>query len=357
MSDKIFIYGLTGDDNVIRYIGKTSLRRLEKRRGEHISEATTLIDNRHKNNWIRKVLKNGENLNILVLEECDESIWQEREIFWISQFNNLTNRTEGGDGKSGYEYKLTLEEVMTWVKNNIPKINSESKWRDYVKNNSLPNFIPKRPDSRYKNDGWISFPHFFNYPDHKKQYISYEDLKKFIQENKINGYHKYLEIRTKNMPFNPVDFYDECNSLKDILCKKPIKFKNKKRNIISYDDAKIIIKNLNFTKKKEYTCWYSENKHLMLPINPPVYYKKEWMSWQDFFGNSLPIIINYHKHEKSTHFLPYSDAKEWINSNMSDIKTENDWRKITKTLPKFIPKRPDYVFKNNGWINYASFLS
>lgn len=29
---------------------------------------------------------------------------------------------------------------------------------------------------------------------------------------------------------------------------------------------------------------------------------------------------------------------------------------ITEELPIFIPKRPDYIYKNNGWISYKKFL-
>ena len=359
-SNKVFIYGLTGDDNIIRYVGKTPSRRLNKRKHEHLSEARSLRDNRHKNNWIRKILNKDENLNIIVLEECNEDNWIEREIFWISQFENLTNRSEGGEGNSGYEYKLNLEEVMKWVKTNIPEVNSESKWRKYKKKNNLPDFIPNRPDARYKNDGWISFTHFFNYVDHskRKNFITYDDLKKTVIENKIKTLKQYKNFRKENMPSNPNLFYKEWKSCRDffgeIKANKEIK---NKRNIVLYEDAKSTIKSLNFTKKVEYTKWYEENKNLCLPRNPPVYYKDEWISWNDFFGNNLPKIINYYKKQKSTLFLSYSNAKEWIKNNISNLKIENDWRKITKTLPKFIPKRPDYVYKNSGWKNYAEFLS
>lgn len=39
---------------------------------------------------------------IELLEECDYSVWQEREKYWISQFPNLINLTKGGDGCLGF---------------------------------------------------------------------------------------------------------------------------------------------------------------------------------------------------------------------------------------------------------------
>ena len=357
MENKILIYGLTGDDKIIRYVGMTPLRRLEKRRIEHISEAKSLRDNRHKNNWIRKILKNGEDLNIFVLEECDESTWQEKEKFWISKFDNLTNKSEGGEGNSGYKYKLTITEVMDWVKNNIPHINSESKWREYIKNHSLPDFIPSRPDVRYKNDGWISYMHFFNFTNHKKIFISYDELKNIVNKNNIKTLREYKIFRNKNMPSNPNLFYKEWTSCRNFFGEiKEVKENKHKKIIVSFLNAKLIIKDFNFTKKNEYTQWQKLNKNLFLPVNPPIYYKEDWLSWQDFFGNKLPKIINYHKKQKSILFLSYNDTKEWIDANLS-VNTESEWRNVTKNLPKFIPKRPDYVYKNQGWEGWTLFFS
>ena len=33
------------------------------------------------------------------------------------------------------------------------------------------------------------------------------------------------------------------------------------------------------------------------------------------------------------------------------------WRKITHSLPYYISRRPDYLFKDKGWVNYTTFLS
>lgn len=39
---------------------------------------------------------------IELIEEVDNSIWQEREKYWISKYSNLINLTEGGDGCLGF---------------------------------------------------------------------------------------------------------------------------------------------------------------------------------------------------------------------------------------------------------------
>ena len=57
MNSKVYIYGLTGDDNVVRYVGKTIRPNIRKL--EHIAESKSSKVNYYKNNWIKKILQNG----------------------------------------------------------------------------------------------------------------------------------------------------------------------------------------------------------------------------------------------------------------------------------------------------------
>ena len=353
MQNKVFIYALSGDDGVIRYIGK-SVRPFIRFK-EHIYESKSNRTNYHKNNWIKKLLKNNEDLHISILEECDENNWKEREIYWISMFSNLTNITPGGES-GGYhiKYSIPIDEFIIWVKTNIPHINSETKWREYIKNNNIPDFIPKRPDEKYRNNGWVSFGYHFN----KVEFISFIDLKKLVKINEITTYREYKLFRNKNMPYNPQSFYkDDWISWYDFFDKeKPKKLIPKKIKYLSYSEAKKYIKNFLFTKKIEYTNWYLNNKNIGLPRDPIFFYKYEFISWEDFFGNNLPKIINYSGGKKWEIFFDYYDAKKWVNENIS-ARNEKDWRKISNTLPYFIPRRPDARYKNYGWVSYSIFLN
>jgi hypothetical protein len=357
-----YIYGLSGNDGTIRYVGKSY--NPNKRLREHLLESTKNVGNKHKNNWIKNLIKNGEEINVIILEECDENNWVEREKFWIKKLTNLVNISEGGEGCSGVRFKKPLNDIILWVKENLPHIKTESQWREYVKSNILPDFIPKRPDSRYKNDGWISFNHFLSYPTNKEKYMTYNELQTSVRKNNIKTSTEYRNNRTHNMPYSPEVYYkEEWVSWKDFLGydkkigRKIIRpFKEKKEPIVSFDVAKKIIKKLNFTKKIEYDIWYQENKKLNLPSHPKIFYKNEWISWQDFFGNNLPKIINYHKREKNNNFLTYNETKKWVKLNLPNVRIESDWRKITNNLPYYIPKRPDNRYKNNGWCGWKEFF-
>ena len=93
----VFIYGLADPrSGCIRYVGKTS-RTLKERYRRHIS--TSKRKGTYKENWIQSILRHGEKPGIVLLEECAEDNWQEREVAWIASFpkEQLTNSTIGGE--------------------------------------------------------------------------------------------------------------------------------------------------------------------------------------------------------------------------------------------------------------------
>ena len=95
------IYVLKHPDTLeVRYVGKT-VRSLSRRLGNHIANAKGNKHNKHLSNWILKIIAESKKPIIELLDECEHSVWQEREKYWISQFPNLINLTKGGDGCLG----------------------------------------------------------------------------------------------------------------------------------------------------------------------------------------------------------------------------------------------------------------
>lgn len=76
--------------NEVRYVGKTTSPK--RRYKEHIYK---LNKTDHKTNWIKSLLRDGLKPVMDIFEECIDN-WEEREKYWITQFNNLTNLTDGG---------------------------------------------------------------------------------------------------------------------------------------------------------------------------------------------------------------------------------------------------------------------
>lgn len=94
----VIIYGLYDPrkKDLIRYVGKTTMS-LKKRLQGHIDESRNIKSPTYKKYWIQSLLKENIRPEIKIIEECSEEIWQEREIYWISQFTKLTNTTIGGE--------------------------------------------------------------------------------------------------------------------------------------------------------------------------------------------------------------------------------------------------------------------
>lgn len=107
---RVKIYVLKDPNTLeIRYVGKT-VRSLSRRLGNHVANAKGHKHNKHLSHWILKLLTEGKRPIIEMIEECDHTIWQEREKFWISQYSNLINLTEGGDGCEGFLHDEATKE-------------------------------------------------------------------------------------------------------------------------------------------------------------------------------------------------------------------------------------------------------
>jgi len=104
-------------NNEVRYVGKTI--NIKRRYKQH------LYDKRHshKASWVKSLKAEGLKPILTIIEECDENNWIEREMYWISQYDNLTNYLAGG----GADYKRTTSEEtkLKISQANLGKILSE----------------------------------------------------------------------------------------------------------------------------------------------------------------------------------------------------------------------------------------
>lgn len=106
-SSYVFIYGLVDPvKHEIRYVGKSKdpITRLHSKNPKtgHLAAARRNKDRTHCLNWLRKLDRGGHEPELVILECCSESKWQEREQEWIrilrSRNYPLTNMARGGEG-------------------------------------------------------------------------------------------------------------------------------------------------------------------------------------------------------------------------------------------------------------------
>ena len=142
-----FIYCLKNplEDNKIFYIGKT-VNSLNKRLKEHINENK----NKEKNNIIKLILNAKENVIIEQIEFVDDiSILNEREKYWIKQFNEkgLCNIQKGKTNPIGVRFDEDIlaliqkeqnlsshQKVLNYLMENYSKSDSNLKEKQKVVN-------------------------------------------------------------------------------------------------------------------------------------------------------------------------------------------------------------------------------
>lgn len=149
------IYKIVNDLNNKVYIGQT-IQSLQKRFNGHCCKSKS---DRSVNMHIKRaILKYGkEHFNIELIEECDISLLDSREIYWISYYNSNVegyNLTEGGNSNreamtTALEDRINIEEFKSYIINNFPTPKQvEEKFN--ICHSSVYNLIKRLGDERLK---------------------------------------------------------------------------------------------------------------------------------------------------------------------------------------------------------------
>ena len=228
-------------------------------------------------------------------------------------------------------------------------------WNNYVKREDIPNFIPKRPNSVYKNKGWISWGDFLgtgNIAAKNKDFLSFEEAREFARNLNLKSRKEWREFLEKGLipntiPVIPSSTYKEkgWKGWGDFLGTGRIKY----TNFLPFEEAREFARNLNFKSQKEWKEWSkSEERPENIPTDPyRVYKDKGWKGWGDFLGNE-----NVYKKD----FITFEEAREYTHN--LNLKTYKEWFKWSKSeeKPENIPANPNQAYKNKGWISWGDFL-
>lgn len=214
-------------------------------------------------------------------------------------------------------------------------LKSSLQWRDYVTGRELPQGIPKKPSEYYRTEGWVSWSDFLGYKT--VDLLPYDEARNYVLTLKLNSDKEwYQHFKTAQLPSgiprNAQQVYKNKGwvSWPHFLGKPSIK---------SYEDAQKYAAGLALQSVKD---WLSQDLPGGIPKRPDTVYKdKGWVSWIHFLGLPEPPA-----------FVSYEDAQKYAVSLA--LKSVKEWR--IQSLPNEIPRRPEKVYKDKGWISWSHFL-
>lgn len=179
-SERYVVYGLHSGDEVIRYVGMTTVK-LSRRLYEHRRMAKLGQVNRPVYRWMQKY--GPENVQAVVLEQLDgpEGL-AELEIAWVAKLretNDLLNLTDGGELFLGYvstpEHKAALSRALRG-RPNTPEQNTKiakaslgnQRWKLRRSKECLASRLKRQAAEWYAENGYN--PH--QYAGHKSNHVN-----------------------------------------------------------------------------------------------------------------------------------------------------------------------------------------
>ncbi len=275
----------------------------------------------------------------------------------------------------------TFDDARRYIKN--LQLKNIEEWKLYRKGELpekgiLPLNIPKDPEYRYKNNGYISLAHWIGLTDDERKYTEYrsfEEARDFIRSLNLKGQIEWREYckgnmshlpsRPKDIPTDPARVYsNEWKGFGDWVGTGRIReFGDNAEQWRSYEDAKTFIHTLELKGHDEWKKYLEgefKNKSplpLDIPRSPQFVYKdKGWKGigdWLSAKGGRIKNRANPSDYETAASF-----------SRLLGLKNYSEWVKYCKgdfpdmpEKPAYVPASPySYYTKNAEWISWEDWL-
>ncbi len=171
----------------------------------------------------------------------------------------------------------------------------------------------------------------------------------------------HLPLRPNTLPKDPdLRYRKEWKNWEDWLTGDTSKIHGTWR---PFEEAKSFIRKLGIKNQTEWRIYCKdaldgfEKKPLDIPSDPKRAYENDgWIDYSDWLGTdnirkstNINVWLSYEEAKKFVHFLNLKNYEEWIsyiNNELIDLPLR----------PTNIPKSPNFVYKNEGWINWADWL-
>ena len=248
---------------------------------------------------------------------------------------------------------MPFEEAREFVRS--LKLKRQEEYWEYIRKEK-PYNLPSSPSGVYKDSGWISYPDFLGYKSLFREVLSYIEAKKIVQKYNLKSSGEWRDFDKSNLPGNipkrPSNVYKNNGwiSWSDFL---GYDSKRRSNNLEYYDyeKAREKVHKLKLKSSKEWVIYCrSGNLDVKIPKSPRDYYlNRGWKSMGDWLGTGK--VADHLKN-----YLSFVEAKEYAaNLNLNSSKEWKDHIRDNKI--QNIPSKPDFKYKDNGWVSWKDFLN
>lgn len=279
-----YIYGLICPiENEIRYIGLTT-KSINHRKNKHITsfKHKLKVDENFKKNykesWFFKLYKIDKlnDLEVILLEECDLEILYEREKFWINKYfeenKKLTNLKDYGYKGCDYKNGPMLDEYKIKISEGLKEF-----WKEYKNSDLDKQRIIKIKETKLERYNKLYFEQSLEAKQRVKERFSIIFKgegnpfygKKHTDETKQKMINNHQDYKGENNPFYGKNHTDETKLRikekrnKQIMISKKIGLYNKENDFLikEYLNMKDLMNDLKLNiKERSYYNWVKKNK-------------------------------------------------------------------------------------------------
>ncbi|MDB2613620.1 DEAD/DEAH box helicase family protein [Chlamydiales bacterium] len=272
---------------------------------------------------------------------------------------------------------LSYEEARQFV--HKLKLLNTTDWASYC-NGELahlpqkPDNITNRPEITYKSKGWVDWADWLgaSYIPTRRTYRAFEDARDFVRKLNLitqSDWKLYCQGQIDGVPKIPQDI-----PLKPERTYRELGWKgypdwlgNTRRasprfiSYLSFAEAKTFVRSLSLKNHKEWSDYCKGKREDLgekpqnIPTHPDRAYKDlGWCGYGDWLGTDTPA-------PGSREFLPYEEAKAFVHK--LGLNSRSEWNQYCSgkfpdkpPLPESIPKDPNSVYKNKGWLGVGDWL-
>ncbi|WP_396145691.1 DEAD/DEAH box helicase family protein [Flavobacterium sp.] len=251
---------------------------------------------------------------------------------------------------------MGFEEAKKFVR--TLNIKSSNEWYLYCTSGNKPKNIPSNPNVIYLNLGWKSFGNWFgtnNVHVLDKKFLDFEEARNFSISLGLNTVEEWVEYcksgnKPNEIPSRPNQYYKDKGwiSFGDWLGTS--KVSHNKKVFLDFIEAKKFVKELKFTKQKDWFEYSKSGKRPnYIPGNPrDTYISNGWKGWDDWLGiDEISFYSKYIEFEEARIFarnLGFKKIKQWLEYSKSGKRPNN------------IPANPRDAYISSGWKGWPDFL-